>query len=126
MDAETHITLCTQCSESYPSFLFEFGIPYRCGCGRLVGPPTPEILPTEPDSDSGLRDEENRRARELQRRAERICYLIASTDTPRKEIELEMKDLRTRCGRYFPEMRGAYERIYEARFQKLWREFRTP
>lgn len=151
MDTERHITLCAKCSESYSQFLFEFGIPFRCRCGSLVSPPTARppadpapvereqhqnrdrarrryerVAQSQSENETGLKEEENKRARELQRRAERICYLIASTDAPRNEIELEMKELRVRCGRYFPEMRGAYERIYEGRFQKLWREFRTP
>jgi hypothetical protein len=69
-------------------------------------------------------EEQERRARELRRRADRICYLIVSTEKPLREVEAEMRVLRDRCRRYFPEIRGAYEQVYEARFQKLWREFR--
>jgi hypothetical protein len=163
------IVRCPECSESFPDYLFEFGIAFRCGCGRLVDPKTESLhlaegsepsgprtasgaAATSPgasssgssstatppartarDSLSDLREsplsadpfgEQDRRARELRRRADRIGYLIISTDTPLRQIEHEMHTLRDRCRRYFPEIRGAYEQVYEARLQKLWREFR--
>jgi hypothetical protein len=147
------IVQCGKCTESFPEYLFEFGIAFRCACGAIVDRsenarrtsparsaqarspelPRPSKLtieaveppPPPPDSEPPIDlDEQDRRARELRRRADRICYLIVSTDRPLREIEAEMQVLRARCRRYFPEIRGAYEQVYEARFQKLWREFR--
>ncbi|MCA9726187.1 MAG: hypothetical protein R3E12_12565 [Candidatus Eisenbacteria bacterium] len=144
------IVRCPNCSDSYPDYLFEFKIPFRCDCGVLVSPvvltpgppaerPQPEKtgwtapsstpvrpLPMSPVSEllTSEHAERDRRARELRRRADRISYLIVSTETPLRQIESEMRILQDRCRRYFPEIRGAYEQVYEARFQKLWREFR--
>jgi len=144
---------CERCTETFPEYLFEFGIAFRCVCGaivdhspsarrtssaRAVHPTSPDLPPpskltieavepppSPPESEPPIDlDEQDRRARELRRRADRICYLIVSTDRPLREIEAEMQVLRARCRRYFPEIRNAYEQVYEARFQKLWREFR--
>ena len=146
------IVQCDKCTETFPAYLFAFGIAFRCVCGAIVDrsenarrastarsgharspePPRPSKLTieaVEPTPTPSIEppidlDEQDRRARELRRRADRICYLIVSTDKPLREIEAEMQVLRARCRRYFPEIRGAYEQVYEARFQKLWREFR--
>ncbi len=187
------VILCPHCSEPYSLYLFEFGIPFWCRCGYILGAPeddrraSPES-PGECDfvpaiEDDGLFDDcsedppfldegaplsgvdpvsersvggdfraqfearirdlgdrdltktvsEEARARqekgelqseELRRRADRICFLISSTDYSRAEIEVEAHVLKIRCQRYFPEMRDAYEHVYEPRFEKLWREFR--
>lgn len=149
------IVQCGTCTESFPEYLFEFGIAFRCVCGSIVDrseksradaaaprskrtPTTetprpskltievsrPAAAPTPSEAVAVDAAEQDRRARELRRRADRICYLIVSTEQPLRQVEAEMHVLRDRCRRYFPEIRGAYEQVYEARFQKLWREFR--
>ena len=69
--------------------------------------------------------DEQRKAKEIQRRADRICYLISATSHSRREIELEERQLRDRCELYFPEIEGAYERVYARRFDYLWSQFRS-
>jgi len=186
------IITCPICTEPYPLYLFEFGIPFWCRCGAIVGRPTedaavsgpnraeeterdpsssgssgrPSSEPTErrsvdPSNPSGIElsaaewqdlqaelearnagllpefdwpyqydlrfswelDDE-RKAKELQRRADRICYLISATSYSREEIEQERRHLRERCERYFPEIENAYEKVYARRFDKLWIQFR--
>lgn len=192
------VILCPHCSEPYSLYLFEFGIPFWCRCGYILGAPeeleAEEVVETPPDLDptdefdpaedeflfedypedppfyddgastndpntttqdtdvggdfraqfeARIRDLGNRdrtetvaeeasereklgeiRSEELRRRADRICFLISSTDYSQAEIEVEQDILKIRCQRYFPEMRDAYEHVYEPRFEKLWREFR--
>ena len=67
---------------------------------------------------------DRRMARELQRLADRICFLILSTDYPKVDIEIEKQSLRERCQELFPERMDLYEMIYESRFQRLWQQFR--
>lgn len=187
-----HIITCHVCTESYPLYLFEFGIPYWCRCGSIVGPPTEDAAVSEPrrveereldpspttrsgrptsePSDRHAIDPSNpsgielsasewqdlqaelearnagllpefdwpyaydlrfswelddeRKTKELQRRADRICYLISATSYSRQDIDHEKRQLRERCERYFPEIERAYEKIYERRFEKLWSQFR--
>lgn len=187
------IITCHVCTEPYPLYLFEFGIPFWCRCGAIVGRPTEDATVSGPnrieekESDpsspgvekratsdpserrsgdpcgpSGIelsavewqdlqaelesRDagalpefdwpyqydpryswelDDERKAKELQRRADRICYLISATSYSRGEIVREKRQLRERCERYFPEIEGAYEKVYARRFDKLWAQFRN-
>jgi len=63
-------------------------------------------------------------ALELQREADRICFLIVSTDYPEIDIELEKEALRQRCRELFPDRMDLYEMVYESRFRRLWEQFR--
>lgn len=174
------IITCPVCTEPYPLYLFEFGIPFWCRCGAIIGRPVEDSTisvraetsrgtaagraergssgPTEPgglelspaewqelqaelearttgtvpefdwpyqyDLRFSWELDDERKAKELQRRADRICYLISATSCPREEIDREKRQLRDRCERYFPEIESAYEKVYARRFDKLWRQFR--
>src|SRR5437016_12373043 len=61
---------------------------------------------------------------EFRRRADRLCFLIVATDTPRKEIEMERLNLRGLAISLFPEKLRLYELVYESRFRRLWGQFR--
>ena len=63
-------------------------------------------------------------ALELRRLADRICFLILSTDYPEIDIEIEKTELRQRCRELFPDRMDLYEMIYESRFRRLWQQFR--
>ncbi len=213
------VITCPVCSDPYPLYLFEFGIPFWCRCGAIIGRPTEdpnggdegrgnpprefhetpweepsfddpyegEDHPPHGNSPYGLDDasgyapsssrrvygagpefqdapielssqewqelraeleardghsqpefdwpynydsrfaweqEDEKKARELQRRADRICYLISATDYSAIEIDKEKQSLADRCRRYFPEIEHAYEKVYERRFNRLWKQFR--
>ena len=62
--------------------------------------------------------------RRLQRRADRLCFLIVASDVPEREINIERLFLRTEAARLFPEKRQFYEMIYESRFRRLLTQFR--
>ena len=62
--------------------------------------------------------------RELQRMTDRVCTLILSSDLPAIDIEIEKNKVRGRCLELYPDREQLYEMIYEARFQRLWDQFR--
>ena len=62
--------------------------------------------------------------RRLQRRADRLCFLIVASDLPEREINIERLFLRTEAARLFPEKRQLYDMLYESRFRRLLAQFR--
>ncbi len=139
--------LCPKCGAEFDASLFVFGISFRCDCGEVVGPghsTTAEPQgggsrdPAGPEADgeddllatfisavekAGEREEEDLRT--LQRAADRIAFLIVATEYPRVDIDIERRKLRELCGALFPHSMDLFEMIYEARFRRLWRQFRS-
>lgn len=62
--------------------------------------------------------------RRLQRRADRLCFLIVATDISEREIKIERLFLRTEAARLFPDKLGLYDMLYESRFRRLLEQFR--
>lgn len=62
--------------------------------------------------------------RELGKLAERVCFLICSTDIPEIDVLIEREKVRARCEELFPDRMELYEMIYERRFERLWSQFR--
>jgi len=62
--------------------------------------------------------------RELQRRTDRICSLILMSDYPEVDIVVERSLLYSEMANEHPEDLDLYERIYESRFDRLWKQFR--
>jgi hypothetical protein len=126
------IIACPKCGDHYAAYLFDFGLPFRCRCGLLVSPPVPEgkkaprslrrpVLPRPAREDSVP---EEARIGALKRWADRICFLIVASDIADYEIEMEKRALRRWCGSQFPDRMDLYDRVFEARFQRLWQQFR--
>ena len=65
-----------------------------------------------------------KRMREVQRMADRVCVLILSSDLPAIDIEIEKNKVRERCLELYPDREELYEMVYESRFQRLWDQFR--
>ncbi len=63
--------------------------------------------------------------REIQRMADRVCVLILSSDLPAIDIEIEKGKVRERCLELWPDREDLFDMIYEARFQRLWDQFRS-
>lgn len=61
---------------------------------------------------------------EFQRMADRVCFLILSSDLPEIDIEIEKNKVRERCLELYPDREELYEMVYESRFQRLWEQFR--
>lgn len=63
----------------------------------------------------------------LEQEAEQIGRLIARIDVPPIDITIRQAALRAAVGRRYPEQPGRYRLLYEARFARLWQQFRhTP
>ena len=62
--------------------------------------------------------------RRFQRRADRLCFLIVSTNYPERDINIERLYLRTEAARLFPEKFYLFNLIYESRFRRLMKQFR--
>lgn len=61
--------------------------------------------------------------RRLQRRVDRLCFLIVATDCSENEIAIERLYLRTEVARLFPEKYALYDMLYESRFRRLREQF---
>ncbi len=64
--------------------------------------------------------------RRLQRRVDRLCFLIVATDVSARDIDIERLFLRTEAARLFPEKLSVYDMLYESRFRRLVEQFRGP
>jgi len=62
----------------------------------------------------------------LSRMADRVCTLILNCDYPDVDVLIEQEKVRWRCEELFPDRMDLYEMIYEARFRRLWEQFREP
>ena len=86
---------CPKCSEIFPLYLFEFGIPFRCSCGVILAsaePPTKKRRRRSirrPALPRQLREElvqEEVKVGQLRRWADRISFLIVASDFAEYEI----------------------------------------
>ncbi len=139
---------CRRCGAEFDASLFEFGITFRCDCGEIVGPghtldlgapeaadaDTPAFSRSGDDTgllralESGLEEaieHEEADYRQLQRAADRISFLIVASDYPEIDLLIERRNLRRLCGRLFPDRMGLFDHVYEARFRRLWEQFRV-
>ena len=66
----------------------------------------------------------NRRMRELQRGADRVCSLILDDDYPDVDIQIAIERLRELAEEWFPGTEELFVRIYESRFERLRQQFR--
>jgi shikimate 5-dehydrogenase len=67
---------------------------------------------------------EEKKIVEIKRLADRIAFLIVSTDYPEIDIMIEKEKLREKIMEAFPDKAYLYEMIYEPRFQRLFEQFR--
>ena len=104
---------CAWCGREYDVTLFEFGREIRCICGNMVRFEHRESA-----------DWEEQKILEIKRLADRIAFLIISTDYPEIDILIEKEKLRQRIEELFPESAYLYDLIYEPRFRRLFEQFR--
>ncbi len=64
--------------------------------------------------------------RRVQRRADRLCFLVLAGDLSESEFKIERLYLRTEMARLFPDKLTWYDMIYESRFRRIWAQFRQP
>jgi hypothetical protein len=63
-------------------------------------------------------------AEEIQRRANRICGMILYGDLEWVDVAIQIEQLRDFCRENSPDKLEAFEHIYEARFIRLWRQWK--
>lgn len=113
---------CPRCKQEYDVALFQFDKKIRCRCGHELDL---SLIETIQDFERYLESvEEKERAAEIQREASRICQMILDDSCPEVDIEIAKSKLRERVAELFPDKLAVYEMIYEARFKRLWGQFR--
>lgn len=70
--------------------------------------------------------EEIEKAKEIQQDAQWICQMILNPECPDVDIEIAKEELRGKVAEFFPDKMETYRMIYEARFKRLWDQFRSP
>jgi hypothetical protein len=77
------------------------------------------------DSRADQIERETRYIRAFQRKADDVSRLILSTDLPWIDIQIRIEGLRREAERLFPRKMELFERVYVARFERLWDQWRT-
>ena len=70
-------------------------------------------------------DEERKKALEIQQSAQDICRMILNEESSEVDIEIAKENLRRKVFELFPNQMETYRMIYEARFKRLWEQFRS-
>lgn len=113
---------CPKCGQAYDAALFQFDRKIKCQCGNELGL---SMIKSLDDFERYLESEEEReKAREIQEQANVICQMILDESTPEVDIEIAKRKLREHVRELFPDKLSVYEMIYEARFRRLWEQFR--
>jgi hypothetical protein len=113
---------CPHCGYETDVALFQFDRNIRCQCGRELDL---SLIETIQDFERYLESvEERERAQEIQQAASRISQMILDDSYPDVDIEIAKAKLRERVAQLFPDKLSVYEMIYEARFRRLWEQFR--
>jgi len=112
---------CPLCKNEYDVTLFEFGKTINCVCGNIVSLQHKETFRVP----SNTLEDENNRITEIKGLADKITFLIVSTDYPKFDIKIEKEKLRGRIQELFPDRVHLYELIYEPRFRRLEEQFRA-
>lgn len=112
---------CPQCGAKHDVARLEEGV-LSCKCGfRLDW----HLIDTADDflrcCESG---HEQLKAREIQKDAQIICQMILNEDCPKVDIEIAKEQLEEKVEALFPDKLETYRMIYEARFNRLWEQFR--
>ena len=69
-------------------------------------------------------EEERKKATEIQQDAQAICRMILDEKCQRVDIQIARGNLKEKVKELFPDKMRAFEMIYEARFKRLWEQFR--
>lgn len=102
---------------------FEGGRRVKCRCGLKLDLSLMETV------EDFLRyfesEDERKKAREIQEDAQLICQMILNEECPDVDIEIAKDHLRQKVENFFPDKMEVYSMIYEARFKRLWEQFRS-
>jgi len=112
---------CPNCKREYDVTLFEFGRSVRCACGKVITLQHEEMF----KGLLGAYWDEEKKILEIKDLADKISFLIVSTDYPKIDIEIEKRKFKEKIEELFPEKSYLYELIYEPRFRRLEEQFRS-
>ncbi len=121
---------CSTCKSEYDVTLFEFGSKVKCDCGRIISLEHRETfdgLSTTANKVMSAFPEytlENDSILEIKRMADKIAFLIVSTDYSDIDIQMEKNKFTQRISELFPDKVHLYDLIYEPRFTRLKEQFR--
>ena len=114
---------CPGCGAEHDVVEFEDGRSIVCRCGRKL-----DLLLMETVQDFARffeSEEEREKAKTVQDEAQQICRMILNEDTAEVDIEIAKQKLKEKVEKLFPGSLETYRMIYEARFQRLWDQFRA-
>ena|SRR3989338_3797809 len=113
---------CPKCGKVHDVVEFEGDEDIHCVCGLKLDV---SMMETVEDFLRFFESEKERRmAREIQEDAEGICRMILDETVPDVDIEIAKGKLAEKVSGYFPDKLEVYRMIYEARFARLWAQFR--
>ena len=114
---------CPKCGMKHDVVEFESGRRVKCRCGIKLDLSLMETV------EDFLRyfesEEERKKAREIQQDAQAVCRMILNENSSPVDIEIAKNLLRGKVEKYFPDKMETYRMIYEARFKRLWDQFRS-
>jgi hypothetical protein len=111
---------CSGCNREYDVTLFEFEKTIKCACGGIVTLQHRELFNTL----LLKRKHESWKVSEIKKLADKIAFLIVSTDYPLIDIEIEKQRMKEKIEELFPDSVHLYGLIYEPRFKRLVEQFR--
>ena len=113
---------CPKCGAEHDVVKFEGSRSVKCQCGQHLNLSLYETV------EDFLRyfesEEERKKAKTIQEDAQVICRMILDEKCQEVDIEIAKKNLESKVRKLFPEKMDTYRMIYEARFQRLWDQFR--
>ena len=113
---------CPKCGHEHDVAKFEGSRGIKCQCGQELDLSLIETI------DDFLRffesEDERNKAREIAQDADHICRMIIDGTSLKVDIEIVQGKLRDKVRDFFPAGVKTYEMIYEARFKRLWDQFR--
>lgn len=114
---------CPKCGKKHDVVEFEAGRNVKCQCGIFLDI---SLLETVEDFERYFESEEERKkAKEIKDDAQNICQMILDDNCLEVDIEIAKKKLKKKVETLFPNKMTVYEMIYEARFNRLWDQFRN-
>ncbi len=121
---------CPDCGKEYDIALLQFSNKIKCDCGKDFGLENAysfrqdELIFFKKLLRQIQQNKEENILKSLQRKADKICILILNTQYQKIDIEIEKKKLKEEFIKSFPDKINLYKMIYEARFGRLWKQFR--
>ena len=114
---------CPKCGFLHDVAKLEEGKKLKCRCGFKINM---SLIETAEDF---LRycegADERKKAKEIQQDAQVICQMILDEGCQAVDIEIAKSKLEEKVKTFFPDKMETYRMIYEARFERLWDQFRS-